>query len=113
VSLVGAGVTSTAALLLVGCSRGRELAEVLSERFEAREKARSRASKPQPEAAVLAPEPDRSASACGCISWLSRCPSHGRRHASRRNRRLLIFGCYLLMHRLGRLPEPRPTGEGG
>lgn len=89
----------------------RELAEVLSERLESREKARSRASSLQLEAAILALSPI-------VLLLLVGAASPGYLDAYRTAAGtfvatvagLLIFGCYLLMRRLGRVPEPRRTG---
>jgi tight adherence protein B len=92
----------------------RELSAVLAERFEAREKARSRASSLQVEAAVLALSPI-------VLLLLVGSASPGYLDAYRTPAGslvavvcgLLIFGCYLLMRRLGRVPEPRRTGARG
>lgn len=92
----------------------RELAEVLSERLEAREKARSRAATMHTEAAVLALSPV-------AILLLIGAASPGYLDAYRGLGGTivlllgggLIFGCYLLMRRLGRVPEPRRTTTGG
>jgi Flp pilus assembly protein TadB len=88
----------------------RELSGVLAERFEAREKARTRASSLQLEAAVLALSPivlllllgaaspgylDAYRTPAGTIVAAVGCG--------------LIFGCYLVMRWLGRVPEPRRT----
>ena len=89
----------------------RELSQMLAERFEAREKARSRASSLQLEAAVLALSPI-------VLLLLVGAASPGYLDAYRTGAGtvvatvagLLIFGCYLLMRRLGRVPEPRRTG---
>jgi tight adherence protein B len=88
----------------------RELSEVLGERFEAREKARTRASSLQVEAAVLALSPI-------VLLLLLGAASPGYLDAYRTTAgtlvatvgAALIFGCYLLMRRLGRVPEPRRT----
>jgi tight adherence protein B len=88
----------------------RELSEVLGERFEAREKARTRASSLQVEAAVLALSPI-------VLLLLLGAASPGYLNAYRTTAGTivavvggaLIFGCYLLMRRLGRIPEPRRT----
>jgi tight adherence protein B len=90
----------------------RELAAVLSERFEAREKARSRASTLQIEAAILALSPIALLLIVGAASpgYLDayRTPA-GTVVAAVAG--LLIFGCYLAMRQLGRVPEPRrPAG---
>ena len=88
----------------------RELSAVLAERFEAREKARTRASSLQLEAAVLALSPI-------VLLLLLGAASPGYLDAYRTGAGTivatvgggLIFGCYLLMRRLGRVPEPRRT----
>ncbi len=89
----------------------RELAEVLSERFEARETARSRASTLQLEAAVLALSPIALLLLVGAASpgYLDAYRTAGGTVVAAIGA-LLIFGCYLLMRRLGRVPEPRRTG---
>ena len=88
----------------------RELASVLSERLEAREKARSRASTLQLEAAILALSPIVLLLLVGLASpaYLDayRTPAGTLVGAIGG---LLIFGCYLLMRQLGRVPEPRRT----
>ncbi len=91
----------------------RELAGVLSERLEARERARSRASSMHVEAAILALSPI-------VILLLIGLSSPGYLDAYRGTGGTivalmgggLIFGCYLLMRRLGRVPEPRRTTGG-
>ncbi len=91
----------------------RELSGVLSERLEAREKARSRASTLQLEAAILAVSPI-------LLFLLVGLSSPGYLDAYRTPAGtlvgavggLVIFGCYLLMLRLGRVPEPRRTRDG-
>jgi tight adherence protein B len=88
----------------------RELSGVLAERFEAREKARTRASSLQLEAAVLALSPI-------VLLLLMGAAAPGYLDAYRTTSGTivatvggaLIFGCYLLMRRLGRVPEPRRT----
>jgi tight adherence protein B len=88
----------------------RELSTVLSERLEAREKARSRAASMHTEAAVLALSPI-------AILLLIGAASPGYLNAYRGVGGTivlligggLIFGCYLLMRKLGRVPEPRRT----
>ncbi len=91
----------------------RELAGVLSERLEAREKARSRASTLQLEAAILALSPIVLFLLVGLAS-----PAYLEAYRTPAGTLvgviggLLIFGCYLLMLRLGRVPEPRRTGGG-
>ena len=88
----------------------RELSEMLAERFEAREKARTRASSLQVEAAVLALSPIvllllLGAAAPGYLDAYR--TASGTIVATGGGG--LIFGCYLLMRRLGRVPEPRRT----
>ena len=88
----------------------RELSEMLAERFEARDKARTRASSLQVEAAVLALSPI-------VLLLLLGAAAPGYLNAYRTTAGTivatvgggLIFGCYLLMRRLGRVPEPRRT----
>jgi tight adherence protein B len=89
----------------------RELASVLSERLEAREKARSRASSLQLEAAILALSPIVLLLLVGLASpaYLEAYRTPGGTLVGAIGG-LLIFGCYLLMVRLGRVPEPRRTG---
>lgn len=88
----------------------RELAGVLGERFEARERARSRASSLQTEAAVLALSPIVLLLIVGLSSpiYLDAYRTPGGTLvvvvAS-----VLIFGCWLAMRQLGRIPEPRRT----
>lgn len=89
----------------------RELSEMLAERFEAREKARTRASSLQVEAAVLALSPIvllllLGAAAPGYLDAYK--TAAGTIVATVGG--AVIFGCYLLMRRLGRVPEPRRTG---
>jgi tight adherence protein B len=91
----------------------RELADVLRERVEAREKARARASSLQLEAAILAVSPVVLLLLVGAASpgYLSAYrPVAGSLVSLLAGS--LIFGCYLLMRRLGRVPEPRRTGAG-
>ena len=89
----------------------RELAGVLSERLEAREKARSRSSTLRLEAAILALSPIVLFLLVGLAS-----PAYLDAYRTPAGTlvgvvgALLIFGCYLLMLRLGRVPEPRRTG---
>lgn len=89
----------------------RELAQVLSERFEAREKARSRAASLEIEAAVLALSPIALLLLIGCAS-----PGYLDAYRTAGGTAVavvagsLIFGCYVLMRRLGRIPEPRRSG---
>jgi tight adherence protein B len=88
----------------------RELSEVLAERFEAREKARTRASSLQIEAAVLALSPIVLLLLLGAAA-----PGYLNAYRTAAGTIVatvgggLIFGCYLLMRRLGRVPEPRRT----
>lgn len=88
----------------------RDLAAVLNERFESVEKARSRASSLQLEAAILALSPAVLLVLIGLSSpaYLDayRTPAGTLVGAIGG---LLIFGCYLLMRHLGRIPEPRRT----
>jgi tight adherence protein B len=88
----------------------RELAGVLSERLEAREKARSRASSLQLEAAILALSPILLLLLVGLASpaYLEAYRTPGGTLVGVIGG-LLIFGCYVLMVRLGRVPEPRRT----
>ncbi len=91
----------------------RELAGVLAERLEAREKARSRASTLQLEAAILALSPIVLLLLVGVASpaYLDAYRTPGGTVVGAIGG-LLIFGCYLLMRQLGRVPEPRRTGGG-
>jgi tight adherence protein B len=88
----------------------RELSGVLAERFEAREKARTRASSLQLEAAVLALSPIVLLLLLGAAS-----PGYLDAYRTAAGTIVatvgggLIFGCYLLMRRFGRVPEPRRT----
>ena len=88
----------------------RELSEMLAERFEAREKARTRASSLQVEAAVLALSPIVLLLLLGAAA-----PGYLNAYRTAAGTIVatvggaLIFGCYLLMRRLGRIPEPRRT----
>jgi tight adherence protein B len=88
----------------------RELSEMLAERFEAREKARTRASSLQVEAAVLALSPIVLLLLLGAAA-----PGYLNAYRTAAGTIVatvggtLIFGCYLLMRRLGRVPEPRRT----
>ena len=85
----------------------RDLSVMLSERFEAREKARTRASSLQLEAAILAVSPIALLLLVGTAS-----PSYlaayrtGPGTAVAAAGGMVIFGCYLLMRRLGQIPEP-------
>jgi tight adherence protein B len=91
----------------------RELSQVLSERLEAREKARSRASSMHVEAAILALSPIVILLLIGAASpgYLNAYRSAGGTIVALVGGGL-IFACYLLMRKLGRVPEPRRT-EGG
>jgi tight adherence protein B len=88
----------------------RELAGVLAERLEAREKARSRASNLNIEAIILALSPIGIVLLIGLSS-----PGFLDAYRTAAGTAVavvcggLIFGCYLLMRRLGRVPEPRST----
>ncbi len=92
----------------------RELAGVLSERLEARERARTRTASLGLEAAILSLSPI-------VILLLIGVSSPGFLAAYRTTAGTavsllcggLIFGCYLLMRRLGRVPEPRSTRPEG
>ncbi len=88
----------------------RELSQVLSERLEAREKARSRASAMHVEAAILALSPIVILLLIGAASpgYLDAYRSVGGTIVALIGGGL-IFGCYLLMRKLGRVPEPRRT----
>jgi tight adherence protein B len=89
----------------------RDLSDVLRERGEAREKARSRASSLQLEATILAISPVALLLLVGAAS-----PGYLAAYRTVAGSvvslfaAVLIFGCYLLMRRLGRIPEPRRTG---
>lgn len=91
----------------------RELSQVLSERLEAREKARSRASAMHVEAAILALSPIVILLLIGAASpgYLNAYRSAGGTIVALIGGGL-IFGCYLLMRKLGRVPEPRRTAGG-
>jgi tight adherence protein B len=88
----------------------RELADILSERFEAREKARSRASSLQVEAAILALSPIALLLLVGIAS-----PAYLDAYKTPAGTVVALFGgamiycCYATMRRLGRVPEPRRT----
>ncbi len=88
----------------------RDLAHTLSERLEAREKARSRASSLNLEAAILALSPILLLLLAGAASpgYLDAYKTPAGTAVSAVCG-LLIFGCYLLMRTLGRIPEPRRT----
>jgi tight adherence protein B len=89
----------------------RELAGVLAERFEAREKARSRASSLQVEAAILALSPIVLLLLVGIAS-----PTYLDAYRTPAGTLVgvlggaMIYSCYAMMRRLGRIPEPRRTG---
>jgi tight adherence protein B len=91
----------------------RELSVVLADRFEAREKARTRASSLQVEAAILAVSPFFLLLLVGAAT-----PAYLDAYRTAEGTAVgalagvMIFGCYLLMRRLGRVPEPRRTGAG-
>ena len=89
----------------------RDLSDVLRERGEAREKARSRASSLQLEATILAISPVAllllvGAASPGYLDAYRTVPGSIVSFIAA----AMIFGCYLLMRRLGRVPEPRRTG---
>ena len=88
----------------------RELAQMLSERFESREKARSRAASLQLEAAILALSPIVLLLLVGAGSpaYLDAYRTPGGTIVGALGG-AMIFGCYLLMRRLGRVTEPRRT----
>jgi tight adherence protein B len=88
----------------------RELSQVLSERLEAREKARARASTMHVEAAILSLSPIVILLLIGASSpgYLDAYRSVGGTIVALVSGGL-IFGCYLLMRKLGRVPEPRRT----
>jgi tight adherence protein B len=89
----------------------RELSVMLAERFESAEKARSRAASLQVEAAVLALSPVVLLLLVGAAS-----PGYLAAYRTPAGTVIsvvagvLIFGCYLLMRRLGRVPQPRRSG---
>ncbi len=89
----------------------RELSTVLGDRFEAREKARSRARSLEAEATILALSPILLLLLVGVAS-----PSYLDAYKTPAGTAIailggaLIFGCYVMMRRLGRIPEPRSTG---
>lgn len=92
----------------------RELSTVLGERLEAREKARSRAASIHTEAAVLAISP---VAILLLIGWAS--PGYLSAYKGLGGTIVLLIGgaviagCYALMRRLGRVPEPRRTRRAG
>ena len=85
----------------------RELAVMLGERFEAREKARTRASSLQVEAAILAVSPVALLLLVGAASpaYLAAYRT-GTGTAVAAAGGIAIFACYLAMRRLGQIPEP-------
>ena len=89
----------------------RDLSVMLSERFEAREKARTKTSSLQLEAAILALSPIVLLLLVGASSpaYLAAYKT-GIGTAVALAGGLAIFACYLLMRRLGRIPEPQRRG---
>ena len=89
----------------------RDMSVMLSDRFEAREKARTKASSLQLEAAILALSPIVLLLLVGAAS-----PSYLAAYKTAAGTAvaiaggIAIFACYLLMRRLGRIPEPRRRG---
>lgn len=94
----------------------RELASVLVERLQAREKARTRAANLRVEAAIVALSPILILLLFGSTSpqFLSAYRTVAGTFVLFIGG-LLIYGCYAAMRRLGRVPEPRRTrpSEGG
>jgi tight adherence protein B len=92
----------------------RESAQVLSERLQTREKARSRASTINTEAAILALSPLAILLLIGATtpSYLNAYRGLGGTIVALLGG-AIIFGCYLLMRRLGKVPEPRRTTDKG
>ena len=92
----------------------RDLSVMLSERFEAREKARTKASSLQLEAAILALSPIVLLLLVGAAS-----PTYLAAYKTAAGTAvavaggIAIFACYLLMRRLGRIPEPQRRGTRG
>ena len=86
----------------------RELSGVLAERLEAREKARSRAASVNLEAGILALSPIAILLLIGASSpgYLDAYRSAGGTIVALVGGGL-IFGCYMVMRRVGRVPEPR------
>ena len=90
----------------------RDLSLMLSERFEARERARTKTSSLQLEAAILALSPIVLLLLVGAAS-----PAYLAAYKTAAGTAvaiaggIAIFACYLLMRRLGRVPEPQPTGQ--
>jgi tight adherence protein B len=89
----------------------RDLSVMLAERFEAREKARTKASSLQLEAAILALSPIVLLLLVGAASpaYLAAYKT-GAGTAVAVAGGVAIFACYLLMRRLGRIPEPQRRG---
>lgn len=89
----------------------RDLARVLFERFEAREKARARSARLQLEAGVLAVSPVLLLMIVGLASpaYLDAYRTPGGTLVGALAA-ALIGGCYVLMCRLGRVPEPTRSG---
>lgn len=89
----------------------RELSTVLADRLEARERARSRARSLQAEATILALSPIVLLLLVGVAS-----PTYLDAYKTPAGTAvailggLMILGCYVMMRRLGRIPEPRSTG---
>jgi tight adherence protein B len=89
----------------------RDLSVMLSERFEAREKARTKAASLQLEAAILALSPIVLLLLVGAAS-----PTYLAAYKTAAGTAvaiaggIAIFACYLLMRRLGRIPEPQRRG---
>jgi tight adherence protein B len=89
----------------------RDLSVMLYERFEAREKARTKASSLQLEAAILALSPIVLLLLVGAAS-----PTYLAAYKTAAGTAvavaggIAIFACYLLMRRLGRIPEPQRRG---
>jgi tight adherence protein B len=90
----------------------RDLSVMLGERFEAREKARTKAASLQLEAAILALSPILLLLLVGAAS-----PSYLAAYRGAAGTAVAvaggvaIFACYLLMRRLGRIPEPQRRGR--
>lgn len=92
----------------------RELSSVLSERLEAREKARSKVATLHTEATVLALAPVAIMLLIGAVApgYLASYEGVGGTIVLLLGG-VLIWGCYVLMRRLGRVPEPRRTTARG
>lgn len=92
----------------------RELSSVLSERLEAREKARSKVATLHTEATVLALAPVAIMLLIGAVApgYLAAYEGVGGTIVLLLGG-VLIWGCYVLMRRLGRVPEPRRTTARG